>query len=287
MSHNRTLIIFIGLCCITCFAGREDEVARLKGLLSVAMAQVDRSKCRDATCVVDNLRSWQHKDAFCALQTELIQSWQVALSDLDEIAPTDIEKTIVLCSCWRLSETAFIKFLNATADLADKKGISPELFKWCQWPLEGELNGFLLRKHANPEVQAFVLRSRRILENNPDLKSDYDPVKAEKTLCDLERGERNGLWRTGFPKRLIGKKKDRVSLSDTPQEADRNESMQSSEPLLKPMATRSNTERKPDSGAKHTLLLSENRKAEVLLILLCFGAMVGIWLLCRIWKNRH
>lgn len=36
-----------------------------------------------------------------------------------------------------------------------------------------------------------------------------------------------------------------------------------------------------------TLLLSENRKAEVLLILLCFGAMVGIWLLCRIWKNRH
>lgn len=223
---NRSLILFavLSIHSISVFAGETNELARLKTLISTATAYAEQSRCQSAANVVDRLKFWHYKPEFRALQNELHQSWRLAVSHLDDIAPTDMEKTIVLCSCWEIPEDEFIDFLNAIAQLTEDHKLSLQIFKWSKTPFVGPFYGYLLKRHADPEVRAFVLRSRRILENNPNLTDDYDPVRAKKDLRAWTRTERRS---SGNMKPLdVNKQKTRGTLSNSSSTQNNDDSSQ-------------------------------------------------------------
>jgi hypothetical protein len=165
---------------------RPDE---LRKLADAAEAQARVTGCEDAAGVVDNLVELRRKPAFRALETAMVDSWAAALSNLDGIAADDMRKTIVLCSSWALPKPSFVAFLRTAVGRVEQGGLDRQVFLWCQWPLEGPLNGFLIRNHADPDVRDVIIRSRDIFKDVPTRAASYDRMLTGEALRDLTDSE--------------------------------------------------------------------------------------------------
>lgn len=152
----------------------ENETNRLRELVDSATTRATNARCRNAGMVMDNLLVLRKTPEFLALQESLVNSWQVALSNLDAIAENDMAKTIALCSCWSLSEDDFVGFLRSAAILVEEGKLNRNIYRWCQSPMESPLAGFLSRNYMDPDVQDVIIRSRKIFQDQPERVKHYD-----------------------------------------------------------------------------------------------------------------
>lgn len=180
---------------VLAYSVEADEINHLRELINSATMQAKKSRCRNAGMVMDNLIVLSKTPEFRALQETLTTSWQVALSNLDSVAENDMEKTVVLCSCWFLSEDDFISVLSSTALLVEEDKLNRNIFSWCQSPFESPLVGFLARNYKNPDVQKIIIRSRNIFKDQPERVKQYDMMltgESRRQLNQFEEAMREG-----------------------------------------------------------------------------------------------
>lgn len=170
-------------------ANQSDEIAHLKNLVSQAEQQARSFGARDADGLMDAIPNLSYKPEFRALQKSLTTSWQVALSHLDTIADDDMAKTILLCSCWSLSENDFVAFLSSSASLVEEGKLNRDIFRWCQSPMESRLSAFLDRNYKDPRVQEIIMRSRRIFQDQPKLVEQYDSMLTGESRRKMKQFE--------------------------------------------------------------------------------------------------
>lgn len=170
-------------------ANQSNEIAHLKNLVAQAELQARSFGARDADGLMDAIPNLSHKPEFRALQESLAASWQVALSHLDAIAEDDMAKTILLCSCWSLSDNDFVAFLNSSASLVEEGKLNRDIFRWCQSPMESQLTGFLDRNYKDPGVQEIIIRSRKIFQDQPERVEQYDRMLTGESRRKLEQFE--------------------------------------------------------------------------------------------------
>lgn len=169
---------------------RLDEVSRCRKIIVIATAQAKNSGCRNASMVIDNLEGLWNTSSFCDLRKFMTNSWCFAVSNLDDVADSDMAKTILLCSSWDLSDKDFVNLLNLTACLVEERKLDPEIFWWCQNPFAGRLSGFLVRNYADTNVQAVIIRSRKIFRDNPRRVAGYNSMLTGESRTKLEQFER-------------------------------------------------------------------------------------------------
>ncbi|MBQ9344326.1 MAG: hypothetical protein IJT88_03830 [Kiritimatiellae bacterium] len=134
----------------------------------------------EAGDLVDILPRYSHEPEFRALQRELSKSWRLALAHLDELAPDEMSKTLVLCSCWYMDEDEFGTFLLEVARLTDEGKVSPRVFRWCQWPFESPLQGYLQRHAKDTAVREVEQWNRKIYNEGAE------PVDKEESANSPE-----------------------------------------------------------------------------------------------------
>ena len=165
------------------------DLTALKQLVTAAEAQATTFGCRNAGMLVDNLLVLHGKPAFVALQSAMTSSWVVAVSNLDALATTDMQKAIVLCSSWAIPESSFPPFLKAVVERVEQGMLDRNLLYWCQNPFESPLAGFLVRRHAEPAVQEVIVRSRSVFRDMPDRVAVYDEMLTGESRRKLEHFE--------------------------------------------------------------------------------------------------
>ncbi|MGI6749699.1 MAG: hypothetical protein ACOX6A_04180 [Atribacter sp.] len=109
-----------------------------------------------------------------------------------------MEKTIVLCSAWYLSENDFVIFLGEVATLVEQGELNRDIFMWCQNPFESPLACFLDRNYKNPEVQKIVVRTIKIFQDSPERVAAYDSILTGESLKWLEKYEEDMQEGWGF-----------------------------------------------------------------------------------------
>lgn len=195
MNHKTNLLslLLIGSIFMPAFGSEKDEVLKLQHLVDAATAQARHAGCLDAEMIVDNFVELNKTYEFRILQDSLVESWQAAVSNLDNIARDDMSKTITLCSCWNLHEANYISFLNECARLVEEKRLNPTIFRWSQSPFESPLTGFLVRNYKNPDVQNIIIRSIKIFKDQPEFVADYNKMltgESRQKLAGFEKAMR-------------------------------------------------------------------------------------------------
>ncbi len=189
MNHNFKLAAIVLLSCgLTASGGNSNDVERLRRTVDAA-TRYAAAHCRNGAVFVDNLLGYNQKPEFRVLQEALKTDWSVAVSNLDVIAKDDLAKTIVLCSAWYISEDDFALLLGEMASRVEKGDLNRDIFRWCQWPFESSLDGYLLRNYANPDVRNIIIRSRTIFKDQPDSVATYDRILSGEALRELKRFE--------------------------------------------------------------------------------------------------
>ena len=191
MNHKTGLLslLLIGSYCISAALAGTNNIGHIRSLVVAAKEEAAKLRCRNAGMMLDNLMFLQDKAEFRALQDELVNSWKMAVLNLDSIADTDMEKAIVLCSCWKLSEEDFVEFLSSTASLVEEGKLDRQLFGWCQNPFASDLSGFLMQNYRDPAVQDIIMRSRVIFQDQPDRVEYYSRMLTGESLRKLEEFE--------------------------------------------------------------------------------------------------
>ena len=261
---------------------RSDEIAHIKDLVSQAKLQARRFGARDADGLMDAIPNLSYKPEFRALQNSLATSWNVALSHLDAIAEDDMAKTILLCSCWSLSENDFVAFMISSASLVEEGKLNRDIFRWCQSPLESQLTGFLDRNYKNPRVQEIILRSRKIFQDQPKLVEQYDGMLTGESRRKLEqfeaamRGDQTAVSSQPLKSTI------QESVAQDATETQGAEETEEVRPLFVRQANEYPVKIAPASGARPEELKRGFVLVEVIGIIAVL-ACVGIWFF---WRRR-
>lgn len=197
-------IVFFWIACSTVLAmGNGSDMERLQSLIESAKARA--SSCQNhEEALIEALPGYTYEPEFRALQRELSKSWRLALEHLEELAPDDMTKTLVLCSCWHMDEDEFGMFLLEVTRLTEEGNVSPQIFRWCQWPFESPLRGYLLRHANDASVREIEARSRKIFNGGEERtrKADVD------STCLAATDAKDGLKSTTTmaPPKTAGRK---------------------------------------------------------------------------------
>lgn len=191
MNHKTSLLslLLLGCFCMSAAIAGPNNLGHIRALVDAATAEASKLGCRNAGMMLDNLMFLQDKAEFRALQDELVNSWKIAVLNLDAVADADMGKAIVLCSCWKLSEEDFVEFLSSTASLVEEGKLDRQLFLWCQSPFASDLSGFLVQNYQDPAVQDIILRSRSIFQDQPERVAYYDSMLTGESRRKLEQFE--------------------------------------------------------------------------------------------------
>lgn len=184
------VICIVGGLTMRTFANPPEDVTSFRKLVKAAEEQAVALGCRSASMFVDCLHILHNQPAFVELQSAMVSSWPVAVSNLDAIATTDMQKAIVLCSSWRLPESSFALFLKAVVELVEQGRLDRNLLTWCQHPREGNLTGFIIRHHADPIVKEVIVKSRNIFRDLPKRVDLYDRILTGESLVEFKALER-------------------------------------------------------------------------------------------------
>ncbi|MBR4190257.1 MAG: hypothetical protein IKQ55_09885 [Kiritimatiellae bacterium] len=141
------------------FAQPQDEAERLRTLVADAKSILYPGWVRDAMGLVDGLPHLYRKPESRALQDELRVAWRFAVDHLDELADDDVEKVLLLCSCWYMDKDDFPEYLLLLADRVENGTLSPQIFRWTSHPFDGPAKGYLERYHNKANVQEVLRRS--------------------------------------------------------------------------------------------------------------------------------
>ncbi len=179
-------------------AEQHDALSRIKSLVGDVEAINSGRGVNRPDVFVDTLPEACSRPEYRALQEALKQDWPVAISNLNEIAKTDLEKTIVLCSSWYISKEDFAVFLGEAATLVEQGELNRDIFMWCQNPFESPLHGFLIRNYKDPRVQDILIRTRAIFSDQPERVATYDRILSGKSLKGLEKYEADMQEGWGF-----------------------------------------------------------------------------------------
>lgn len=199
MNHKTILVTaFLISFGLSAFSENSNDVERLRVTVDAAAQYAKSKPCRQASVIVDNLIVLHVRPEFQALQEALKDDWPIAISNLNEIAKDDIEKTIVLCSTWYVSEEDFVAVLDEVANLVEKGELDRDIFRWCQSPFESPLDHFLIRNYKDPRVQDILIRTRAIFSDQPERVATYDRILSGKSLKWLEKYEADMQEGWGF-----------------------------------------------------------------------------------------
>lgn len=150
------------------FSAYGGDLESLRARIGDAERYARERRKNEAGDLVDILPRYSREPEFRALQRELSKSWRLALAHLDELAPDEMSKTLVLCSCWYMDEDEFGTFLLEVARLVEEGKVSPRVFRWCQWPFESPLQGYLQRHANDSAVREVEGRNRKIFNEGTE-----------------------------------------------------------------------------------------------------------------------
>lgn len=157
--------VFVFLCLASVVVAQPvDEGERLKELVAHAKGILYPGWARDAEGFVDGLPHLFGKPEFRALQNELCGSWRFAVDRLDELADDDVERVLLLGSCWYMDKDDFPEFLLLLEDRVENGTLSPRIFKWIWYPFDGPSKGYQQRDRKKKSVQEVLRRADIFLQ---------------------------------------------------------------------------------------------------------------------------
>ncbi|MGI6390923.1 MAG: hypothetical protein ACOX7Q_12125 [Kiritimatiellia bacterium] len=170
-------------------ADDSNEIASIRGLVSGAEMQARSIGARDAEGLGDVFHVIHRKAECVALQDKMVEAWPFVLHHLDEVAPTESGKAMVMISTGRMAVSSYLDFLDTVAELVESGTLDRKFFMWAQFPPEGGLCNVLIKHHADSKAQTVIMRAKKIFQDVPEKIATYDAMltgESKKKLEDYE-----------------------------------------------------------------------------------------------------
>ena len=110
------------------------------------------------------------------LQSVIASQWPELLNNLDAVAPTRNQKTILLIASQELKPEEYIKLLEKTVDLAESGKIDPQLLGWALFPYSKNTRGVLEYNYDKPTVKKLLFRAKSLFHDYPSKIKYCDAV---------------------------------------------------------------------------------------------------------------
>lgn len=191
MNHNVNLltVLLAGSLTTSIHAVGSDFVGQTRELVVTAVTRAAGVGCRNVDIFTDNYLGLRDKLEFLKLRERLNTSWETALSNINVIAETDMEKAVLLYSFEELSERDYISFLRVATGLVEQGKLKRDLYYTIQCPLSETSDAWavLARKYDDDRVRDVITRSKKIFADLPDRLARYDLMLTGESCKKLKR----------------------------------------------------------------------------------------------------
>ncbi|HSI14837.1 MAG TPA: hypothetical protein VK961_22480 [Chthoniobacter sp.] len=146
-------------------AARQDEppAGKTADLLKKIEIEISARKGWDYPIfAIENPHVLKKVPEFQELQTEVHESWPAAMSNLDAVAPSPMEKTILFIAMQSSSVDDYLRFLDRACELTTNHVLDRQLLKYALFPGDKNLRGLLDATHDR-SITKSILRKAQIL----------------------------------------------------------------------------------------------------------------------------
>lgn len=259
---------------VCALANDSNDIARVRGLVSHAETQALSLGVRDADGVVEVFHGIYRKTECMALQDMMAASWPFVLRHLNEVAPTESGKAMVVISTGKMTVPSYLEFLDTVAELVESGTLDRKFFMWAQYPPEGGLRNVLIKHYAENKAQIVIVRARKIFEDMPGKVATYDAMLTGESKKKLENYEARLAPPSSNQMGSDGASPVSNRVASTPMNAGR--------PSMESLDSSGNSEITPPSPSSPTPIRRSSGFAWPMLVLaLAFLAVVAVWFLRR------
>lgn len=192
MNHKSLVsaIVSIFFTCVYCV--KSQSLDSIKTDVTFACVLAEKTGCRNLEILVDNYKGLRDKNEFMKLEQELIDAWEPAILRLDYIAPTDMEKAVLMLSCGSLSSREYIKFLLIATDMVEKGDLDTKLYSSIQCPHNEKSDAWavLAKNYKDPDVIDIIERSKAIFHDQPERIVYYDRILSGENCKGIHEYEK-------------------------------------------------------------------------------------------------
>jgi len=114
-------------------------------------------------------KNWQQAPEFNQLKSIISTSWPYLLSNIQVVAPTEINKLILFSSFQSLPADEYLSFLDQAVALAEVKTIDKRLLQWALMPGDKNVRGVLAYNYDKPVSKDILTRVEKLFSNDPNI----------------------------------------------------------------------------------------------------------------------
>jgi hypothetical protein len=151
--------------------GRTDamkaDTAQVKNLLTQIENKIPENyRYPDAVMEGGN---WRKSVEATQLQNLIQTEWPALLTNLQAVAPSDTDKTILFVALQSLPQDNYLQFLNQATGLAQSGAVNKQLLKWALFPSDKNQRGVLDYNYNKPLVKIILQKVKTLYANDPDM----------------------------------------------------------------------------------------------------------------------
>ena len=176
---------------VTVVCAMESEAELIRSQIKQLLAQtVSLMPPEDVLCATDcmeygNYIRWIKSPEFAKLEEVVDGNWEAVLGNLEEVAPSEIQRFILFVSLQSLTQKDFSRCLNTIADLCLDNAVSTEEFLWTVFHYEGNTRPkHRLALNYKDPVVAEVLRKAKVID--PEHRDYYKWMASGVAKRELE-----------------------------------------------------------------------------------------------------
>jgi len=132
-------------------------------------------------------KSWQKSSEFAQLQSVIQTTWPTLLNNLQTVAPSEVNKTILFVAMQSLSTDNYLQFLDKAVGLAEAKSVDKHLLKWALFPADKNVRGVLDYNYDKPIARDILQRVKLLYAGDQDMVNYCNATLSGETKRNAER----------------------------------------------------------------------------------------------------
>jgi hypothetical protein len=135
--------------------------------------------------IVDSV-NWKKTSEFSQLQNAIQGNWPIILQNVQTVAPSDVDKTILFAAFQSMPSDSYLQFLDQATGLAQNNVIDKRLLKWELFPSNKNVRGVLDYNYDKPVVKDILQKVKGLYSNDPNMVQYCNDALAGKTKKNAE-----------------------------------------------------------------------------------------------------
>ncbi|MDD2230336.1 MAG: hypothetical protein PHY48_13100 [Candidatus Cloacimonetes bacterium] len=208
------IALFSFLCLQLSIGAQTNEIEKIKALTKNTVKQItDQRGFSTLSFFLNNFMGHDDDCSFNQLLCVMNENWKIAISNLDYVAPSDIEKAILLYSCSSLYKEAYIELLKNLTQLTENGELNSEIYYSVQNPYNEQSDAWsvLAKEYQNPDVIDIIERSKVIFKDRPERLEFYNNILSGDNSRQIQEFEMRMYGKTNpFNKTELGRVDEEV-----------------------------------------------------------------------------